>query len=129
MRRWFPAPVVEKTDGAHERRPCSSRAHGELMRALETRLWRYTWTFGRSRPQASSAATSRRDRSRSRGIGTAVERMEIGEEDVHVPAGVDGKIRQRPDRADVVAEVQIAGRLDPGQGDGRAGRGRAAGTS
>ena len=30
-----------------------------------TRLWRYTWTFRRSSPQASSAAASRRERSRS----------------------------------------------------------------
>src|SRR4028119_1933296 len=97
-----------------------------------TRLWRYTWTFGRSRPQASSAATSRRERSRRaagsgrlaracragtragraralpggvgagggaggrggaeppralaqrRRIGAAVERVQVGNEDVHV---------------------------------------------
>jgi hypothetical protein len=31
---------------------------------------------------------------------------------VHVPGQVDRAIRQRPDRADVAAEVQIPGRLD-----------------
>ena len=51
-------------------------------------------------------------------IGTAVERVEIGDEDVHVPARVERAIRQRPDRADVVAEVHIPGRLDAGEGDG-----------
>jgi hypothetical protein len=62
-------------------------------------------------------------------IGAAVERVEIGSEDVHVPGQVNREIRQRPDCADVVAEVQIPGRLDPGQGDGWTGRGRAARSS
>ena len=30
-----------------------------------------------------------------------------------------GELGQRPDRADVVAQVQVPGRLDPGEGDGR----------
>ena len=62
-----------------------------------------------------------------RGVGAAVERVQIGDEDVHVPGRVGRELRQRPDRADVVAEVQIPGRLDAGQGDGPAGRGRALG--
>jgi tryptophanyl-tRNA synthetase len=51
-------------------------------------------------------------------VGAAVERVEIGDEHVHVPARVDREIRQRADRADVVAEVQVPGRLDAGQGCG-----------
>ena len=48
-----------------------------------------------------------------RWIGAAVERVQVGKEHVHVPGRVGREIRQRPDRADVVAEVQIPGRLDP----------------
>jgi len=62
-------------------------------------------------------------------VGAAVERVQIGNKDVHLPGRVGREIRQRPDHADVVAEVQISGRLDSGQGDGRAGRGRGAGSS
>jgi hypothetical protein len=56
-----------------------------------------------------------------RRIGTAVERMQIGHEQVHVPPRLGRQLGQRPDRAHVVAEVQIPRRLDSGEGDGRFG--------
>ncbi len=43
-----------------------------------------------------------------RRVGPPVEGVQIGEEDVDVAGRVGGEIRQRPDRADVVAEVQVA---------------------
>ena len=74
-----------------------------------------------SRPQASSAAAIRRVRSRSCvRVGPAVERVQVGDEDVASRA--TGSAASRASGrigAGVVAEVQLAGRLDAGQGDGR----------
>ncbi len=49
------------------------------------------------------------------GIGTAVERVQVGDEHVDVAALVRGEPGQGPDRTGEVAEVQLAGRLDAGE--------------
>ena len=73
-----------------------------------TRLWRYTLDVraveaaGQQRGDEPPGALAQHLR-----IGAAVERVEIGDEDVHAPTRVDREICQRPDRAEVVAEVQI----------------------
>jgi hypothetical protein len=52
--------------------------------------------------------------------GTAVERVQVGDEHVHGAVFLGGEAGQRPDRARVVPEVQIAGRLDARQRRGAA---------
>ncbi len=58
------------------------------------------------------------------GIGMAVERVQVGDEQVDVALLVGGEAGQGPDRAGVVAQVQLAGRLEARQRrDGAAGGG------
>ena len=54
-------------------------------------------------------------------LGPAVERVQVGDEHVRLASGLGGEPGERPDGAGVVAEVQLAGRLDAGQGDGHDG--------
>jgi hypothetical protein len=55
-------------------------------------------------------------------VGPAVERVQFGDEHVRLARGLGGELGDRLDGAGVVAEVQLAGRLDAGQGDGRRGQ-------
>jgi hypothetical protein len=56
-------------------------------------------------------------------VGPAVERVHVGDEHVRLATGLGGEPGERPDGTGVVAKVQLAGRLDAGQGDGRRGHG------
>jgi hypothetical protein len=56
-------------------------------------------------------------------VGPAVERVQVGDEHVRLAVGLGGELGERPDGPCVVAEMQVAGRLNPGQGDGRRGHG------
>jgi hypothetical protein len=58
-------------------------------------------------------------------VRPAVEGVQVGDEHVRLAIGLGGELGERPDGAGVVAEVQLAGRLDAGQGDGRRGHGGA----
>ena len=61
-------------------------------------------------------------------IGMAVERVQVGDEHMDVPVLVGGKASQGPDRAGVVAQVQLSGRLEARQGrDAAVGGGRVRG--
>jgi hypothetical protein len=57
------------------------------------------------------------------GVGPAVERVQVGDEQVRLASGLGGELGERLDGTGVVAEVQLARRLDAGQGDGRGGHG------
>src|SRR5918998_1393581 len=71
---------------------------------------------GEHRGDEPSRALSQRRR-----IGPAVEGVEVGDEDVHLAGRIGRELGERPDRAGVVAEVELPGRLDPGQRPDRAG--------
>ena len=73
---------------------------------------------GRGRRRAARRRAAASARAAAAGSGRPLSACRSARKTYTSRRRIGRELRQRPDRADVVAEVQVAGRLDAGEGDG-----------